>query len=198
MWVLGLPRTPKTEVVGHSSQTVWHGSTNGPGTAQNSHPRMFGPAVPLIGANLSVLGSIGRHQSSQFLAEPGARSGLLMGSLPAFAREQIALEQRQAALKMLAGPSTPQEHGQILQALLCEEPIAHYPLLSGFILFQVCFIPITLGKPGELRELLTHPKLLLFLQTPHNQLQLHQRAEMIPVFDRDPMPVQSLFQTLED
>jgi len=43
MWVLGLPRTPKTEVVGHSSQTVWHGSTNGHGTAQNSHPRMVGP-----------------------------------------------------------------------------------------------------------------------------------------------------------
>ena len=118
--------------------------------------------VARIGANLSVLGSVGRHQSSQFLAEPSARSGLLMGSLLAFAREQIALEQRKAALKMLAGPSTPQEHGQILQALLCEEPIAHYPLLSGFILFQVCFIPITLGKPGELRELLTHPKLLLF------------------------------------
>src|SRR6266849_998974 len=43
MWVLGLPRTPKTEVVGHSSLSERRGSTNGHGTAQNSHPRMVGP-----------------------------------------------------------------------------------------------------------------------------------------------------------
>src|SRR5215472_9497215 len=43
MWVLGLPRTPKTRVVGHSSLLESHGSTNGHGTAQNSHPRMVGP-----------------------------------------------------------------------------------------------------------------------------------------------------------
>jgi len=84
---------------------------------------------------------------------------------------------------MLAGPSTPQEHGHILQALLCEEPTADHPLVSGFILLQVRFIPISLGKQGELRELLTHPELLLFLETPHDQFQLHQRREMIPVFD---------------
>jgi hypothetical protein len=43
MRVLGLPRTPKTRVVGHSSLLERHGSTNGHGTAQNGHPRMVGP-----------------------------------------------------------------------------------------------------------------------------------------------------------
>ena len=33
-WVLGFPRTPKTEVVGHSSLSVRQGSANGSGTAQ--------------------------------------------------------------------------------------------------------------------------------------------------------------------
>ena len=33
-WVLGVPRTPKTEVVGHSSLSVRQGSANGSGTAQ--------------------------------------------------------------------------------------------------------------------------------------------------------------------
>src|SRR5260370_5035558 len=41
--VLGLPKMPKTRVVGHSSLLERHGSTNGHGTAQNSHPRMVGP-----------------------------------------------------------------------------------------------------------------------------------------------------------
>jgi hypothetical protein len=55
-----------------------------------------------------------------------------------------------------------------------------------------------LGKLHELTELLTHPKLFLFLETPHDQLQLHQRGEVIPVFDRDSMPVESLLETLEN
>src|SRR5260221_3298526 len=33
-WVLGFPRQPKTEVVGHSSLSERHGNANGPGTAQ--------------------------------------------------------------------------------------------------------------------------------------------------------------------
>jgi hypothetical protein len=42
--VLGLPRTPKTEVVGHSSLSERHGSTNGPGTAQERR-RLNGDAL---------------------------------------------------------------------------------------------------------------------------------------------------------
>ena len=96
-----------------------------------------------------------------------------MGSFLAFTREQIALEQRQAALQMVTGPSASQEHAQVLQTLLREEPTAHDPLLSCFVLLEVGFIPIPLGNLDEFREALTHPKLLFFLQTPHDQLQLH-------------------------
>jgi hypothetical protein len=46
-WVLGLPRTPKTEVVGHSSLSERHGSTNGPGTAQE-RTRLHGGALSAI------------------------------------------------------------------------------------------------------------------------------------------------------
>ena len=91
-----------------------------------------------------------------------------MGSFLSFTREQIALEQRQAALQVVTRPSATQEHAEILQTLLCEEPTAHDPLLSGFVLLEVGFIPISLGNLEKLRELLTHPKLLLFLDTPHD------------------------------
>src|SRR5258708_40273582 len=121
-----------------------------------------------------------------------------MDSFSTFTREQIALEQRQAALQVVTRPSATQEHAQILQTLLGEEPTAHDPLLSCFVLLQIGFIPISLGNLDQFTEALTHPKLLLFLKTPHDQLQLDERREMIPICDRDPMPVESLLETLEN
>ena len=45
--VLGLPKTPKTEVVGHSSLSERHGSTNGHGTAQEAR-RLNGGTVSVL------------------------------------------------------------------------------------------------------------------------------------------------------
>jgi hypothetical protein len=109
----------------------------------------------------------GRHESSQFLDEPRAGGGLLMASFSPFTREQIALEQRQAALQVVTRPSAAQEHAEILQSLLSEEPTAHNPLLSCIVWLQIGFIPISLGNLDQSREVLTHPKLFLLLKTPY-------------------------------
>jgi len=46
---VGVLQEPKDEAVGHSSLSSGHESSNEHGTAQDSHPRMVGPAVPPLG-----------------------------------------------------------------------------------------------------------------------------------------------------
>ncbi len=73
---VGVLQEPKDEAVGHSSLSSGHESSNEHGTAQDSHPRMVGPAVPPLGVR-DITNPL-RPQSSR-IYDPTARGSDYVG-----------------------------------------------------------------------------------------------------------------------